>query len=56
MSHLPAPSHPEKPRRFTVARTAGLLALAAVLTASFIGHLAPSMRVQWANFVALCGF
>lgn len=37
-------------------RIAGLLLLFAVLGLSFLGYLTPDMRVQWANFVALCGF
>jgi hypothetical protein len=36
-------------------RLAGWLALTVVLTLSFIGYLTPDMRVQWANFMALCG-
>jgi len=30
--------------------------LALVLAVAFMGHLTPAMRVQWANFVSLCGF
>lgn len=33
-----------------------LLALFVVLGLAFIGYLTPDMQVQWANFVALCGF
>jgi hypothetical protein len=40
----------------TVLRIAGLLALFTVLGLAFVGCLTPDMRVQWANFVALCGF
>ncbi|NYT68646.1 hypothetical protein [Pusillimonas noertemannii] len=46
----------EKPRRVTRGRVAGLLLLAVVLGLAFMGHLTPAMRVQWANFVSLCGF
>ena len=45
-----------KPRRFRPARVAGLLLLAVVLALAFVGHLTPDMRVQWANFVSMCGF
>jgi len=37
-------------------RIAGWGALAVVLALAFVGYLTPDMRVQWANFVALCGF
>ncbi|WP_202411771.1 hypothetical protein [Paracandidimonas lactea] len=37
-------------------RLAGGIALALVLALAFLGYLTPDMRVQWANFVALCGF
>jgi len=46
----------KKPRRVTWGRAAGLLLLAVVLALAFMGHLTPAMRVQWANFVSLCGF
>ncbi|TFL15422.1 hypothetical protein CSC67_01430 [Pusillimonas caeni] len=55
------PTHTEKhgkkkPRRVTPGRAAGLMLLALVLAVAFMGHLTPAMRVQWANFVSLCGF
>lgn len=49
-------SIPDKPRRFPLARVAWLTLLALVLTLAFIGYLTPAMRVQWANFVSMCGF
>lgn len=49
-------SDDKKPRRAGPGRVAGLLLLAAVLALAFMGHLTPAMRVQWANFVSLCGF
>ncbi|WP_397473836.1 hypothetical protein [Pusillimonas sp.] len=52
-SQLP---HENKPRRFKPARVAGLALLAAVLALAFVGHLTPDMKVQWANFVSMCGF
>ena len=45
-----------KPGRPGPWRIVGLLVLFAVLGLSFLGYLSPDMRVQWANFVALCGF
>ena len=35
---------------------AGILAVLAVMALAFIGYLSPGMRVQWVNFMALCGF
>src|SRR3546814_20386616 len=35
---------------------AGILAVLVVMALAFIGYLSPEMRVQWANFAALCGF
>ena len=37
-------------------RAIGGVALAIVLGLAFLGYLTPDMRVQWANFMALCGF
>lgn len=45
-----------KPGRFKLTHIAGGVLLAAVLTLAFIGHLTPSMKVQWANFMSMCGF
>jgi len=56
MSRFSNSSHTEKTRRLPIGRIAALVLLAVVLTLAFIGHLTPSMRVQWANFMALCGF
>ena len=52
--YKPANSIPA-PRLSRVWRLVGWLAITAVLALSFIGYLTPDMRVQWANFVALCG-
>jgi len=30
--------------------------LAAVLTLGFIGYLTPGMKIQWENFMTMCGF
>lgn len=55
MSHSShSPSH--VPRRFSWGRLIGLTLLAVVLGLAFIGYLTPDMRVQWANFVSMCGF
>jgi hypothetical protein len=35
---------------------AGILAVLAVMALAFGGYLTPEMRVQWSNFMALCGF
>ncbi|MFW7342136.1 hypothetical protein V0R37_11380 [Pollutimonas sp. H1-120] len=37
-------------------RYAGFAALLVVMGLAFAGYLSPEMRVQWANFAALCGF
>ena len=37
-------------------RYAGIAALLAVMALAFAGYLSPEMRLQWANFAALCGF
>lgn len=37
-------------------RYAGIAILLVVMGLAFAGYLSPEMRVQWANFVALCGF
>ncbi|MDX3895860.1 hypothetical protein [Pusillimonas sp.] len=50
------PAAKRKPRRVLLGRMAGLALLAVVLAVAFMGHLTPAMRVQWANFVSLCGF
>lgn len=50
----PSPSpHPGLSRPW---RIAGVLLLFVVLGLSFLGYLTPDMRVEWENFVALCGF
>lgn len=57
MSDFHSPSSPiEKPRRLSLGRLAGLALLAVVLALAFAGHLSPDMRVQWANFMSMCGF
>ncbi len=56
MSRLPSSTHKKNSRRATWGRAAGLLLLAVVLALAFMGHLTLAMRVQWANFVSLCGF
>lgn len=38
------------------ARIAGWLAVGAVMVLAFIGYLTPDMRIQWENFLSLCGF
>lgn len=35
---------------------AGIAILLVVMGLAFAGYLSPDMRVQWANFAALCGF
>lgn len=51
------PSSPhEKPCRAMLARLAGFALLAVVLALAFRGHLSAEMRVQWANFMSMCGF
>lgn len=37
-------------------RVAPPLLLALVLGLSFLGWLSPDMKLQWENFMALCGF
>jgi hypothetical protein len=37
-------------------RIAGGIAVSLALALAFVGYLGPDMRVQWANFVSLCGF
>ncbi|AEC22001.1 hypothetical protein PT7_3461 [Pusillimonas sp. T7-7] len=37
-------------------RYVGFIALLAVMGLAFAGYLSPEMRLQWANFAALCGF
>ncbi|MEB2398181.1 MAG: hypothetical protein OZ927_01430 [Alcaligenaceae bacterium] len=37
-------------------RVVGALVLAVVLGLSFLGYLTPSMRIQWENFMSMCGF
>lgn len=37
-------------------RVVGALVLAAVLGLSFLGYLTPDMRIQWENFMSMCGF
>ena len=37
-------------------RVLGTLALGMVLGLSFLGYLTPSMRIQWENFMSMCGF
>ena len=55
MSKMDSPVLPKSARRGPW-QIVGLIALFAVLGLSFLGYLTPDMRVQWANFVALCGF
>lgn len=35
---------------------AGIAIVLVVMGLAFAGYLSPDMRVQWANFAALCGF
>jgi len=44
---------PRLPRRW---RIAGGIVITLALALAFVGYLGPDMRVQWANFVSLCGF
>jgi hypothetical protein len=37
-------------------RLVGALVLAVVLGLSFLGYLTPNMRIQWENFMSMCGF
>ncbi|NYT84128.1 hypothetical protein [Pollutimonas harenae] len=37
-------------------RYLGLAAVLLVMALAFAGYLSPEMRLQWANFAALCGF
>jgi hypothetical protein len=37
-------------------RYAGICAVLVIMGLAFAGYLSPGMRVQWANFMALCGF
>lgn len=57
MDNSGSPLPPQKrARRFRPAQVAGLVLLAAVLALAFVGHLTPDMKVQWANFMSMCGF
>jgi hypothetical protein len=45
------------PRQSTASkRLLGALALSLVLGLSFLGYLTPGMRIQWENFMSMCGF
>ncbi|NYT58100.1 hypothetical protein H0A65_04090 [Alcaligenaceae bacterium] len=46
-----APMHRKGPWHYV-----GIAALLVVMALAFAGYLSPEMRVQWANFAALCGF
>jgi len=46
-----APLHRKGPWHYV-----GIVALLLVMALAFAGYLSPEMRLQWANFAALCGF
>ncbi|HLU19914.1 MAG TPA: hypothetical protein VKZ66_08145 [Pusillimonas sp.] len=57
MSHPSRPlSHARNSRSVKLRRAAVLIVLAAVLALGFIGHLTPGMKIQWENFMSMCGF
>lgn len=43
-------------RRFNIGKLIGRLIMATVVGLAFVGYLTPSMRIQWANLMTLCGF
>jgi len=52
----PPPPEQQMPRLSWRWRIAGGIAVSLALALAFVGYLGPDMRVQWANFVSLCGF
>ncbi|MGB3289767.1 MAG: hypothetical protein WBA83_10860 [Burkholderiaceae bacterium] len=54
-AHAQHSSQAPLPRKGLWSRVA-TVALLAVMALAFAGYLSPGMRVQWANFMALCGF
>jgi len=53
--HPPHASHAALPKKGPWRRV-GLVVLFIVMALAFAGYLSPQMRLQWANFAALCGF
>ena len=54
--HHPDTQTARSVRRVSVSSIIGRLALIVVLGLAFVGYLTPSMRIQWANLMTLCGF